>query len=169
MGEDLMFSMPTVVLLVIFYFTWQIRVTVINFKDAAGLWDADFWKPYVAAVVNLITNIALVQLIGINGVFISTIICMVFINFPWETHVLFKNLFNRSPVDFYVKQGKVVARTVILCVLTYFVCGFVTVKGILGLIIKIAICGVLPNLVIVLMTFKTDEFRYWVSKLFGKK
>ena len=104
MGEDMMFPMPTVILLVIYYFTWQMRVTVINFKDAAGIWNADFWKPYVAAIVNLFTNILLVNLIGINGVFISTIICMVLINFPWETNVLFKELFHKSPCHFYLRQ-----------------------------------------------------------------
>lgn len=37
------------------------------------MWQADFWKPYVSAIFNIIVNIVLVHIIGINGVFISTI------------------------------------------------------------------------------------------------
>ena len=160
-----MFDMPTVILLVIYYFTWQVRVTVINFKDAAGIWNADFWKPYVAASVNLVVNIILVKLIGINGVFISTIICMLFINMPWETHVLFENLFHRSPAQFYQNQAKVAGRTLVACCVTFFVCSLITVEGILGFVLKCTICVIIPNMVLLAFVYKTEEFKYWINKV----
>ena len=169
MGEDMMFPMPTVILLVIYYFTWQMRVTVINFKDAAGIWNADFWKPYVAAIVNLFTNILLVNLIGINGVFISTIICMVLINFPWETNVLFKELFHKSPCHFYLRQCIVAIRTVFACLISAFVCSLVSIEGIPGLILKMVICVIVPNALFVLLSCKTTEFRYWTKRILKLK
>lgn len=169
MGEDMMFPMPTVILLVIYYFTWQMRVTVINFKDAAGIWNADFWKPYVAAIVNLFTNILLVNLIGINGVFISTLICMALINFPWETNVLFKELFHKSPCHFYLRQCIVAIRTVFACLISAFVCSLVSIEGIPGLILKMVICVIVPNALFVLLSCKTTEFRYWTKRILKLK
>ena len=168
MGKNMMYEMPTVILFVIYFFSWQFRVTVINFKDAAGAWNADILKPYVSAGVNLIINIILIRVIGINGVLISTIICMVFINFPWETNVLFKQVFHRSPREFYFDQLSFVVKTIAVCVLTYYVCSFVCLGGVVGFAIKIAICCILPNFVIILLSYRTKEFAYWRRKIIGK-
>ena len=63
-----------------------------TYKDAAGMWWADKWRPLVGCIVNLILNIILVKTIGVGGVMLSTIISYLFVELPWETHVLFKIL-----------------------------------------------------------------------------
>ena len=138
-----------------------------TYKDAAGMWNEDFWKPYIGAIVNLVTNIVLVKLIGIEGVMISTIIVMLFIYFPWETSILFKKLFKRSSIEYLLKIFIHTVITIIVMVITYLFCGIVKFDGMVELIIKAFICVILPNLIFVLLYFRTEEFKVLINKLNG--
>jgi len=165
MGEELMFPMHMVVLLVIYFYSWLSRRIGLTYKDAAGLWAEDFWKPYVGTVVNLVCNIALVVTIGIEGVVVSTIVVMAFIYFPWETKVLFRNLFHHGMKEYVVKYYFYALVTGCAAVVTYSVTNKVLIGGISGLLIKGLICCVIPNILFLFAYFGTREFKDSVQRM----
>jgi len=166
MGKNMLLSDSSVICMVIYYYTWQFRTTGLFFKDAAGMWQADFWKPYVAAAFNLVTNIVLVHIIGINGVFISTIISMALINFPWETVVLFRDLFQKSPKDYVFQELINLVKTIVMCVATYLLCICLPMKhGLVCLLLRILICIMVPNVIFILSSYKKKEFAYAMGKI----
>lgn len=172
MGEALMFPFHMVILMAIYFYTWLSRRIGLTYKDAAGLWAEDFWKPYVGSIVNVITNIALVKLIGVEGVVISTIIVMVIIYFPWETKVLFDKMFTDSAKEYCLKYYSYALVTIVGTCVTYWICNLITIEGILGLFIKACICTIVPNILFVLVYFKTTEFKDTYSRimnLIGRK
>lgn len=156
-GEEMLLPFSSVILFVVYYYSWQCRVGVLLFKDAAGQWNADFWKPYVSAIVNLIVNIILVNIIGLNGVLISTILTMIIINIPWETHVLFKHVFLRPTREYYLSQLLQIVKTSICGGITFEICEIITFSGWPGLIIKAIICCVIPNIIYIALSFKQQE------------
>ena len=156
--EKNMLDMLVVVLLVIYFYVYQIRKVVLTYKDAGGIWWEDRYRPYITMIVNLVGNFALVQIIGIYGVILSTIISML-VSIPIENYTVFKYIFNKSSRSFYLTNLLYVALTVGLCALTYWVCSFVP-DGILGLIVRGVICLVIPNAVIIFLFRKTEEFRH---------
>lgn len=158
MGEEMLFPFHMVLLLAFYFYSWLIRRIGLTYKDAAGRWEEDFWKPYIGAVVNLVTNIIMVKIIGIEGVVISTIIVMVFIYFPWETIVVGKYIFEHSMKEYVTDIGKNLAITIIACVVTFWVTDRVAAKGILGLIIRGVICCFVPNAIFALCYFRTQQF-----------
>ena len=158
MGEKMLFSTWVMSLFVIYFYSWLIRRIGLTYKDAAGMWNEDFWKPYVGAVINLVTNIILVKYIGVQGALISTIIIMVFIYAPWETYVLFKSLFKKSCLEYVRNIAFYTIIIIISIVVTNFVCKFVAVEGILGLLIKMVICIICPNALYLVAFFRTSEF-----------
>lgn len=160
-----MFPMHMVVLLVIYFYSWLSRRIGLTYKDAAGLWAEDFWKPYVGTVVNLVCNIALVVTIGIEGVVVSTIVVMAFIYFPWETKVLFRNLFHHGMKEYVVKYYFYALVTGCAAVVTYFVTNKVLIGGISGLLIKGLICCVIPNILFLFAYFGTREFKDSVQRM----
>ena len=89
-GTGLMTGYSFVILMVIYFYVAEIRKVVQVYKDAAGIWQADKWRPLVGCLVNFILNIWLVRYIDINGVILSTIISYLFIEIPWETKAFFK-------------------------------------------------------------------------------
>lgn len=57
--------------------------SVNDYKDAAGLWHEDRFRPLCTALANLVMNLILVQFIGIYGILLSTVLSTLFIGMPW--------------------------------------------------------------------------------------
>ena len=90
-GDNYLFPFLTVYLLVMYFLLPRLTTMTYTYREAAGLWWEDRFRPLVSTIVNLVVNILLVQIIGMNGVIISTLICTIFINVPWGSYILFKN------------------------------------------------------------------------------
>lgn len=154
--ERNMLDMMAVVLLVVYFYVYQIRKVVLTYKDAGGIWWEDRFRPYIVMVVNLIGNLILVQIIGIYGVILSTIISML-VSIPIENYTVFKYIFNRSSRSFYLSNLVYMGMTIGLCALTYGICSFAP-NGIPGLFVRALICLVIPNLIIILLFRKKEEY-----------
>ena len=89
LGEKLMFPFDTMIFMVFYFFLPRISTLTYTYREAAGLWWEDRIRPIVATVANLTMNLILVNIIGINGVLISTLLCTIFINIPWGSIILF--------------------------------------------------------------------------------
>ena len=100
-GSELMLPLSVVVLIVVYFIGYQGRKIVVTYKDAAGLWWEDRFRPFVMAGTNLISNLIMVQFIGIWGIVLSTILSLC-VSIPWETHTVFKYIFKRSPKEYYL-------------------------------------------------------------------
>ena len=64
-GKDLMMEFGMVILFVIYLYAEEAPRTMIVFKDAAGMWREDRFRPLTVAGVNLLLNIILVNYIGL--------------------------------------------------------------------------------------------------------
>lgn len=159
MGESLMFDFYIVILFVIYFYSWLFRRIGLTYKDAAGMWEEDFWKPYIGVIVNIVANIVLCHYIGVSGAIISTIIIMLFIYFPWETKVIFDKIFKQSPKKYYLKMLKYTILTILTGIITYLTCNLLNGNSILILILKVIICAILPNIVFICMYHKTAEYQ----------
>ena len=166
MGRDMMFPFSIVIIFTVYFYSWMFNKIGNTYKNAAGMWREDFWKPYVSSVVNLILNIILVNTIGISGVLISTIVATVFIETPWETYVLYKYMFKRN-VFSYIKQlcsGVVV--TILSMIVTYSICSMIFLENIvLVFIIRMIICFIVPNIIYILCFCRTKEFSLVICKV----
>lgn len=158
MGEELMFPMHTVILFVVYFYAWLSRRIGLTYKDAAGLWSEDFWKPYVGVIVNIIGSVLLVIYIGVEGVIIATIIVMVLIYFPWETKVIFSKLFPFNARNYYLRYYFYTAVTILGGGITYLVVTKVEIEGILGFLLKVIICMFIPNLIYIISYHRFGEF-----------
>ena len=156
-GKELMFGFDVVVLLTVYFFVYQIRRIVLTYKDAGGVWWEDRFRPYVMMFFNLTFNIILVQVIGIQGVILSTIISML-ISLPWENYTVFKFIFKKSSLEYYLQFLKYVVSAIAISAITYFACYWIP-YGWIGLFIRAGICVILPNVLLFLIFFKSNEFR----------
>lgn len=156
-GNDLIFnSLITVFLFSMYFFSWKSRLVGLNFKDAAGMWEKDVLKPYIALVVDLVADIILVQLVGVNGVLISTIVVMKLIYFPWETFVLFKYLFKRSAKSYIISYGIYILLFLLCGFLTYYLTTLIPAGGIVNFVYKIIVTSVTYNLLFGFLTWKSS-------------
>lgn len=157
-GEKLMLDFQVVILLAIQFYITMNRKIVLTYKDAIGLWNADRFKPLVGSLVNLIFNIFLVNVIGVAGVIISTIISFLLIELPWETYILFRDYFKKSTKIYYSKMICFLFANILVGFVTYLCSDAVQLGGIVGLIIKLFICIIVPNSLLIMMSYKLKEF-----------
>jgi O-antigen/teichoic acid export membrane protein len=142
-----------------FYF-WMVRFVTLIFKNAQGLWRQDRFRPLMEGILNLILNLVMVRQIGIYGITISTIIAMLAVSLPWETNVLFKYYFKRTPVYYYLE---IVSRFLIMTfigALTYFLCSLVNVGTVATFVFRGIICMFVPNIMLIVIYKKSENIDY---------
>lgn len=159
LGEDKLLPNSTVIFLVIYFYIRYSKCLVVTFKDAAGMWWEDKFKPLVSGVLNLSINIVLVRKIGVNGVIFSTIFSYLFVEIPWETHVLFKKYFKKSEKEYFFMHIKYLVVTGIVGVIAYFLCSFIPDDGILLWIGKAMVCTIVPNVFYFVIYRQKEEFQ----------
>ena len=171
MGEDKLLPFSTVVLFSLYFYLWRFKDMINTYKDAAGMWKADWLKPYVVTAVSLVLGLILINVWGINGTIVAVIVGVFVVSMPWETHVFFKLYFKMSPTKYYLRMIIYTAIIAAVALLTYYVCGLIGGTGVLSLALKFGVCVVLPNSVILLLSFRTLEFRWLtvkIKQIFGK-
>ena len=146
----LMCHMLTPVLMVLFLYINQSRQVLLTFKSGASLWHQDRYKPLCAGAVNLLTNILFVIYLPkeykLDGVIFSTIIGLVLIQIPWETHVVFSEFFTREHARIYWRfHFRFAILALSLCFLTWAGAYLVRFPGIVGLGIKGFVAAVVAS------------------------
>lgn len=161
LGKEMLLSIDTVILIVALFLFPRLGLMAAVYRESAGLWWEDRFRQWVAAVVNLSVNLVLVRYIGLNGVIISTLICTIFINIPWGGYVLFKVYFKRSPLQYFSKLMYYLLVISFVGIVTYFICTFMPDVGILALVTRSITCIVVPNVLFLLLHYKTAEFSFF--------
>lgn len=158
-GKDLMLKFTAVICFSSYYFIYEINQLLNTYKDAAGIWHEDRFRPLVTAIANLTMNLIMVQFWGIYGVLLSTSLSMLFVGMPWLLHNLFTALFEKSQMGGYLKELlKYTLVVVISCVVCYALSAVVHFSAFGNLIYRAIICAVVPNLIYFVFYRKTIEF-----------
>lgn len=137
----------------LYFYSYKFRSILMTYRDAAGLWRQDVWKSIIGLVINLVGNIVLINIFGAVGVLIATIIIMVVLFYPWETYVLFKYLFKRSPKDYLIITFKISVMTVLSIAISYLL-WLIPLQGNLITLAYRAIISILVFGVLVITFFK---------------
>lgn len=173
-GKDYLLSMFTVILFCIYFYEWKLIDVFVVYRDAAGMWWSDKFRPFIVASVNLIGNITLVSIMGLDGVVLSTLSSSVLISFPWVLRMLFKEYFKRNLRKYLIFIVQISLTVFVTAGISYYITSLVTNEGIDSFIIKLGICAILPNLVFLLTIGRIRELReLWkqlahIMKLFNK-
>lgn len=73
LGKDYTFDEIVVALFCVYFYLVTMQQVNGMYKDAAGVWHQDRFRPLIAAMANLFLNIILVQFWGIYAILLSTI------------------------------------------------------------------------------------------------
>lgn len=167
LNKDFVLDFPIKIVIVINFYIAGMRNTVLTFKEALGLPWYDRYKPLLAAAANLIFSVILARTLGVIGVFLGTTITQLGVNVWYEALVLFKHGFGKNLLPFislYVEQFVVM---ILITVLTVTLTGIIDLSGIIGFLVNIAVCLIVPNIIMAALFFKKREFRY-IMQLAGR-
>ena len=167
LGKGMLFSDVIMVIFCVYFFSTHFSRVCHIYRDAAGLWWQDRYRPIVETVVNLTLNILLVRFIGVSGVMLSTIFCIVFIEGTWGTRILFKHYFTEEKQSVYMfKLLWTWILTAISCAICYVIYRLTGLQGIPAVIVYGVIATVVANAVYAAGSSFLPEYKSAVAFVF---
>lgn len=168
LGSEYILAPLVLFVLVFNYFQKSMRNSYMVFKEAAGIFYEDRFVPLIEALTNIVFSYILLKIFGLAGVFMGTIISgLVLWGYSYPKYV-YKKLFDRDYLSYIKETISYILLFILIASLTYYLSIFVNYDSIyLELFIKAIICLIVPNLILLLIFYKTDNFRYYLG--LGKK
>ena len=166
MGEENMLGVGLVFCFVVYYYSMGANKLINMFKDAAGIWRKDRWRPLTAALVNLGLNLATVRWLGLYGVLLSSVFSIVAVQIPWLFHNLFQEVFPRRFLGRYIRLFcGLTAAALVSCGVSWFLCSLYTVDVWPALVLNAAVSFAVPNLFYYAVFGRNPVFRESLSQL----
>lgn len=137
--DELILNNSIVILFIVFFYINELTMIWATYKDAAGIWHKDRFRPLVAAGTNLACNIVMVNYWGLYGIILSTIISYILVAMPWLILILFKTIFKERIIPYLIQVAKYICMVVICGLITYGACGMIKLVGYGELIVKLLI------------------------------
>ena len=163
-GEKYLLSKFVLICLVLNFFMQGMRRTMMSFKEAAGIFYEDRIIPIIESIINLVASIIFLKIFGLPGVMLGTITSTLIVFLYSYPKYVYQKLFGKKGI-YYIKEiAKYLIITVLILYATYTLTNFITVSNLyIKLIINAIICIVIPNIIIFILFFKNEYYKYYIS------
>lgn len=157
--ESLLLSDFNMMLICLYFYSTAICLVQNVYANGAGLFSQMRNWFVLEALGNLILNAILGYIFGVSGIIVATTISIVVCNFFARSQILFRNYFKTSAAEYVTTQSVYFAVMIIGCITTSWVCNLVEQTGILGLLLRMGICVIVPNCVFAVLHCRNQKFR----------
>lgn len=104
MGEKYLLPYGMVVSYCVYFLVYEYTRFFNTFKNAAGAWHQDRFRPLISAAVNLTLNLITVRYLQLYGILWSSIVALVVVELPWLVRNIFSILYDRSLLADYLRK-----------------------------------------------------------------
>jgi O-antigen/teichoic acid export membrane protein len=157
MGEGMLLPMIDVALIGV----WGMITNVLHaqhlYTTGNGMWNEMKYSYIFSTCFNLVMNIILGKIWGIAGIIIASVLS-ISISGLWQCIILFKCYFKMSAKSYMFKYFLYLGEWAVVASVTYLACSFFAVGGLSELVIKAAICIIVPGVLIFCISFRTKYF-----------
>lgn len=165
-GNEYLLTTCVLIVLVLNYYAKSMRSCHAIFKDAAGIYYEDRFMPLLESILNIVASLILLKYFGLAGVFMGTIISSLALYCISYPKYVYKKLFNRSYFDYAKETLGYLSIFLVLAYITFKISRLIVIESnILTLLINCVIAVVIPNLILILLFWKTNNFKYYLELL----
>ncbi len=159
LGEKYILGIDVSVALALSSFIEGLRNAGYTYRTTLGLFQKGRLTPYIGATVNIVFSIMLCKLCGVSGIFFATCIAQL-VSYSWIDPYLIHKYEFKTPVSKYFKRYGIylIVFTVSACI-TLLVSQLITIEGIIGFLLKAIVVCIIPNLINLLVYYRTEEFK----------
>lgn len=133
-----------------------------TFKSTLGLFNYGKYVLLGTAGINLVLSCVLGKIWGVFGILIATSIARCCTNVWYEPYAVFKYGMHKNPMLYFRKYLIYAILEIFLFVVTYEACSLTSFTPLLDFAVKLIICCLLPNFLICIFFFRTEEFKYFI-------
>lgn len=165
LGENYVLEISVSIALAVSAYIEGMRNPGYTFRTTLGLFKKGKMTPYIGSVVNIVFSIVLGKKIGITGIFIATSIAQL-VSYSWiDPYLIHKYEFKTSVVKYFRKYLIYSIVFALSTSFTMYISNLIKYNGILGLLLKMIVVCLVPNIINILCFFRTEEFRELNNKL----
>lgn len=159
-GEELILPLLAPVLFSVYFYALKMCDIRTTYTSAAGLWWENRSRAICETVANIILNYLLVQIWGVYGIVLATIIPLVLINFGFGAQVLFKHYFTDEKISqYFIDNLSYAVVTIISAIVTFKVTASIGEYSVMNLFIRGIICCILPNILLWVAYCRSLKFK----------
>lgn len=165
-GKEYLLSTLVLTVLILNYYQKSMRTSYSVFKEAAGIYYEDRFIPLIESVLNIIASLILLKYFGLAGVFMGTIISSLLLWCLSYPKYVYKKLFNRSYLNYTKETLGYLVLFLGIAYLTFKLSSLVVINNaFLLLLVNCIIALIIPNLILLILFGKTDDFKYYLQLL----
>lgn len=181
-GEGSAFNIIITVSIASYLYIYGIRQSIGMAKVGAGIYDPDKYIAIIGAVITLISSLILVKYFGISGVMLGNIIGIMSIPYWVQPYLVYNEIFKMHVKTYHYKFALYTCLTALYAYITYMSCTWIlngsntinVVSGSLMSIVHVSqnsaclisqviiygiICLIIPNVLNVILFYRTVEFK----------
>lgn len=159
-GKDYVMNVYVSIVLALNFYMSGMLYVVSMYKSTMGLFRYGQYVLIFTAVLNLIGDIVLGQILGIIGIFIATALARLLTNVWYEPFVVYKYGFDKNFKEYILRYFIYFILLIVVSSLCYILGELMCMSLISNILFKIIICILVPNSIFYLVFSKCDEFEY---------
>lgn len=165
-GEKMLLNFSAVLAFTFFIYVQIFSSILESVKDITGTYWENRYSPLLEMSANIVLNFILIQLFGVTGIVVATVLCITFITILSDIHIIFKYYFIQNPKEYILFFLLFSILAILTGYFTYYLCGFTRLLSpFLGLVIRLCICIVIPNIIFLCCYRQTKTFKEVVKIL----
>jgi O-antigen/teichoic acid export membrane protein len=168
LGGDMVLNIVVPIMMAFHLYAHLFRNTAWVLNNAYGLYRHCFYRAFIEVAVFLAFAIPGAIYFGIAGVMFARLIAILIAQIPFEIYVVCKKALHKKVWFYYRLLFKYLLITIVIVPLCFVAIYFIPSWGVWGFILKMGIVISIVVGVVVLFTFRSDEFKYFKNKLFRK-
>lgn len=126
------------------------------YRESLGLFRQIKYIMMLTAVINIVLSVILGRIYGLGGIIIATALARILTVVWYEPIVLYKAKFEDLVRHYFSLQGKLIFNNVIIVLLSLYICRRIN-STLLGLFIRVIICGFIVLLIESIFMWHTQE------------
>lgn len=164
-GQNYVLDFNIVLVVLLNFYISGMIVSLNVLKDSAGVYHEDKYDPLIQSVINLLFSIILGKAFGILGIFLGTLISYLLFTSWHRPYIVYKHILKNSPKKYYLKSIMYIIIVIISALITKFTLDLLPSNSVILFGIKAILCLIISNLLLLIFTFKTKEFKELVKLL----
>lgn len=158
-GEKYLFSRDIVLVLCINFFVTGLKDVTLVFRNSLGLFRRDRYISIICAVSNIIFSIIMVNQFGTIGVFMGALSSMLLTSAWLEPYIIYKYYLKHPFDQFLLKYLWYHLSMGIIWFAVDYLCQFMKGNFVKVILTRLAICMIIPNLILGVVYIRSAEMR----------
>lgn len=165
-GDKFLLDFNIVIVIVLNYYLTGVLYPNWCYRYTTDLFNKAKYTIVICAIVNIVLSIILGNKFRLIGIFAATAISRLCTTFWYEPYVLYKNIFEKRLIFYFVKQVLYFILFILLIALVSFICNLIIIDNILlRLVMKELVCIIVSLCSYFILFKRTEEYKFIKEKI----